>query len=158
MASEQAKKITAKDVTTPELYAYLEKNDLCEKYMNNLINENTYTIEYVASNISARFPDIMSSFTWRATKEGLDFWAAHSSAFFNDCQPTNLDEEPANVEEQPANIEEQTAKKQYRITYRSEIYVDATDEQEAESVFEMLDKEQMAAASFVEVVSIEEQE
>lgn len=154
MANEQAKKITAKDVTTPELYAYLVKNGLCEKYMNNLLNENTHIVERIA--LIKREPyepygRISCSFTWCGTEEGHEFWRAHSNAFDGVKQPIRLDEQPINAEKQPA-------KKQYRITYRSEIYVDATDEQAAERIFEELGEEEMAAARFVEVVSVEEQE
>ncbi len=47
----------------------------------------------------------------------------------------------------------------FRITYRNEIYIKATDQQEAERIFRDMDPAELSRVSdFVEIVSIEKQE
>lgn len=66
-------RISAKAVTTPELYSYLRRHRLCRKYLRNLKEQHPARIKDIIAGESP-LKNIETSFFWRKTPEGWDFW------------------------------------------------------------------------------------
>ena len=83
MKTETTKKagrvrVTAKAVTTPELYSYLKRHRLCKKYLRNLLAEEPTTAEDLKNGYLGHYGTIGSSFIYANTPEGHEFWRLHS--------------------------------------------------------------------------------
>ena len=82
MKAESTKKagivrVTAKEVTTPELYSYLKRHRLCKKYLRNLREQYPDSLRLRAEGILQPLSNINQSFTWYETPQGHDFWRKH---------------------------------------------------------------------------------
>ena len=67
-------RISAKAVTTPELYSYLKRHRLCIKYFRNLKEQHPDWIKNIITGEWSPLERITTSFTWRMIPEGWDFW------------------------------------------------------------------------------------
>ena len=67
-------RISAKAVTTPELYSYLKRHRLCRKYLRNLKEQHPDRIKNIIAGDWSLLESIETSFLWRKTPEGRDFW------------------------------------------------------------------------------------
>ena len=82
MKTEATKKagkvrITAKAVTSPELYRYLKRHRLCIKYIQNINTQHPESLRLRAEGILQPLSNIKQSFTWYETPQGHDFWKKH---------------------------------------------------------------------------------
>lgn len=79
MKTETTKKarISAKAVTTPELYSYLKRHKLCRKYIQSINAQHPERLRLRAEGILQPLSNIKQSFTWYKTPQGHDFWIKH---------------------------------------------------------------------------------
>lgn len=79
MKTETTKKarISAKAVTSPELYNYLKRHKLYRKYIQNIGAQYPESLRLRAEGILQPLNNIKQSFTWYETPQGHYFWRKH---------------------------------------------------------------------------------